>query len=450
MMQTRTEADLLGEMQVPADALFGVQTLRALENFPVRGYRAIGSYPTLVNALIQIKHAAALTNLKIGILTQDQARAIVAAAEELLRSPRADQFPLHALHGGGGTSANMNANEVLANLGEEKLGGQRGQYRLLHPNDHVNLNQSTNDVYPTACHMAVIAQWQALDRALQYLSDALTAKGVEYQNVPHLSRTCFQDAVEITFGDLFRGYASFVNRARERCAQAVAHLHTVNLGGTIVGRAADVPDAYMREIIPALRAVTGDDAFHHADSLFDAAQNADELAAVSAQLDLLARGLIKIAQDFRILGSGPEAGLGEITLPAVQPGSSIMPGKVNPVIPEFLIQSCFEVMGKHVTCVAGLNQGELDLNVWESSMVFSILDAMELLENGIHTFADKCVRGVTVNFAVNSQHADTLIPLLTRLVREHGYSRVTAICKQARGQPDQIRKLIATQLGKPS
>ena len=448
MIQTRTESDLLGEVQVPADALFGGQTLRALENFPVCGYRTTGSYPTLVNALIQIKQAAALTNLKIGILPEDKAYAIIAAAEQLVRAPRADVFPIHALHGGGGTSANMNVNEVLANLGEEKLGGQRGQYRLLHPNDHINLNQSTNDVYPTACHMAVIAQWKQLDRALQHLSETITAKGVEYQDTPHLARTCFQDAVDITFGDLFRGYASFVNRARERCVEAVDHLHAVNLGGTIVGRAEDVPEVYLRDIIPALRAVTGDAAFCHADSLFDAAQNADELAAVSAQLDLLARGLIKIAQDFRVLGSGPEAGLGEITLPAVQPGSSIMPGKVNPVIPEFLIQLCFEVMGKHVTCVAGLNQGELDLNVWESSMVFSILDAMELLENGIHTFAGKCVRGVTVNVAVNARHAETLIPLLTRLVREQGYSKVTAICKQAHGQPDQIRELIATQLGK--
>ena len=446
MIQTRVESDLLGEAQVPVDALFGGQTQRALENFPVRGYRTLGSYPELVQALLEIKHAAALTNLKIGILTPAQARAIAASAEQLVREPRVDQFPIHALHGGGGTSANMNANEVLANLGEEKLGGQRGQYRLLHPNDHVNLNQSTNDVYPTACHMAVIAQWHIFDRALQHLSQVLTFKAGEYQDTPHLARTCFQDAIDITFGDLFWGYASFVNRARERCADAVDHLHAVNLGGTIVGRAKDVPAAYMREIILALRAVTGDNAFQQAASLFDAAQNADDLAAVSTQLDLLARGLIKIAQDLRILGSGPEAGLGEITLPAVQPGSSIMPGKVNPVIPEFLIQLCFEVMGKHVTCVAGLNQGELDLNVWESSMVCSILDSMELLENGIITFADKCVRGVTVNVEVNARHADTLIPLLTQLVHEHGYSKITAICKQAQGQPDQIRKMLSMQI----
>jgi aspartate ammonia-lyase len=340
--ETRTECDLLGEIEVPRSALYGAQTQRAIINFPLHGERTIGHYVPLVEALLLIKLAAARANGAAGFLSGDKAAAIAKAAELTLEDPPIKQFPVHRLHGGGGTSANMNANEVLANVAEELLGGKRGEYRLIHPNDHVNLHQSTNDVYPTACHIAVLRQWRATRPALEGLIQAFRHKAGALEGQPRLARTCLQDAVEITFADLLGGYAEGLARGVRRVAEAVDRLHTVNLGGTIVGRRSDVPEAYLQAIIPCLREATGDPKCEMAADLFDAAQNPDDVVAVSATLDLLARGLVKVCQDLRLLNSGPEAGLGEVKLPAAQPGSSIMPGKINPVIPEFAIQLCFQ------------------------------------------------------------------------------------------------------------
>ncbi|MCU0235625.1 MAG: lyase family protein [Acidobacteria bacterium] len=444
----RSESDLLGTIEVPGDALFGSQTQRAIENFPLLGQRSIGNYPTLIQALLTIKKAAAIVNGEIGCLEAPIAGAIQAAADRVLAEKRFDQFPVHFLHGGGGTSANMNANEVLANQAEVLLGGRCGEYRRVHPNEHVNMNQSTNDVYPTACHMAILRAYPPLRSVLEVLRDVLLAKGREFQHTQHLARTCYQDAVDITFADFFGGYAAFVNRSLSRLNLAVAALHSVNLGGTIVGRAGDVPAEYNRRIIPLLRRVTGDEGFHQPESLFDAAQNADEMVNVSSQLDLLARGLLKIAQDLRVLSSGPEAGLGELLVPAVQPGSSIMPGKVNPVIPEFMIQVAFKVMGNHSTCSLGLNHGELDLNVWESSMVFSILDSMELLGSGIDALTRRCLAGIRVDGRINAGHADSIIPRLTRLMHRFGYQRVNDVCKKAGGDLPVLKKLLDQTFGK--
>lgn len=446
-MANRIETDLLGEVKVPAGALYGAQTMRAVDNFPLGSQRTIGSFPPLIRALLLVKKAATLTNQAIGALPENRAQAIVQAADRLLQQLPPGQFPIHCLHGGGGTSANMNANEVLANLGEEILGGRRGEYRLLHPNDHVNLNQSTNDVYPTACHMAVIFQWPTLREALQRLAQALSQVGETYHAQVRLARTCLQDAVDIHFGDYLGGMASQTTRLAVRLDEVVDRLHAVNLGGTICGRLEDVPEAYLERIIAHLTSVTGDARYRPADNLFDAAQNPDEMVAVSAGLDILARSLIKIASDFRLLSSGPEAGLGEISLPAVQPGSSIMPRKINPVIPEFLIQIAFRVIGNHVMCAVGLDHGELDLNVWESSMLVSVLESMELLECGVEAFTEKCVLGMRPNPEVNSLHAHTLIPRLTRLSRRHGYQRVTQVCKQAQGDLSVLKGLLDRVFG---
>jgi aspartate ammonia-lyase len=442
-MSHRTESDLLGPIAVPAGALWGGQTQRGIQNFPLDGQRTIGSYPTMIAALLLIKKAAALTNRDLGLLSAEQAEAIATTVNQLLQQPQPDLFPVHALHGGGGTSANMNVNEVLANIAEERLGGRRGEYRLVHPNDHLNLNQSTNDVYPTACHMAIILQWPSLRRGLDRLIAALDAKSREFQDHRHLARTCFQDAVDIALSDFFSGYAGFLRRKLDRIGQAVGRLYAVNLGGSIIGRAEDVPPAYLEAIVPNLRLVTRDPNYHQAANLFDAAQNPDDLAVVSAHLDVLARGLIKIANDFRVLGSGPEAGLGELLLPAVQPGSSAMPGKVNPVIPEFLIQLCFRVIGNHAMCTAGIDHGELDLNVWESSMVFAVLEAMELIETGATVFAERCVRGLKANAEINEWHSRTLIPMLATLARQYGYSAVTHAYKEADGDGERMKVLLA-------
>ena len=439
---TRIEHDLLGEVEVPADALYGAQTTRALENFPAAGDRSIGSYPCLVEALLRVKQASAAANRDAGLLDAARADAIIAAARAILDEPRFDQFPIHRFHGGGGTSANMNANEVLANVAEELLGGTRGRYRLVHPNDHVNLNQSTNDIYPTACHVAVVGAWPEAECAIARLADAFRAKGTALGGLRRIARTCLQDAVDTTFDDLFQGYAGFLRRALARVSHAVDALHAVNLGGTIVGRRSDVPEQYFEMVIPALRTATGDDRYVRAESLFDAAQNPDDLVAVSAALDLLARGLVKIAKDLRLLASGPEAGLQEIRLPAVQPGSSIMPGKINPVIPEFTIQLALQITGNHAACQAALDHGELDLNVWESLIVFNMLDSMALLATAASALDAKCVAGLEADVERNARHTDTIIPLLTRLTASHSYSVITDLVTQANGDPTALRALL--------
>jgi len=440
--QMRIEHDLLGEVAVPVDALYGAQTCRAAANFSVAGQRTIGDFPSLVRAMVYVKQAAARANADIGQLDQSVADAIVEAGRQVLGRERHDQFPVHHLHGGGGTSANMNVNEVLANIAEELLGGKRGQYQLVHPNDHVNLNQSTNDVYPTACHIALILQWPALKRTLDSLATQLESKGHELRSQKRIARTCLQDAVVISFADLFGGYATFVRRCAERIDRAVDALHSVALGGTIVGRAEDAPAAYRELVILALRQVTRDGDYRGANHPFDAAQNLDDLVCVSSQLDLFARGLVKICKDLRLINSGPEAGLGEVILPAVQPGSSIMPGKVNPVIPEYAIQLCFKVTGNHAAAQAAVDHGELDLNVWESVVVFSILESMELLQSAADALGSKCIAGLRAVARRNDQHVQTIIQRLTELMKRHGYSRVTEVCKQAGRDWDRLRELL--------
>ena len=438
----REEHDFLGAVQVPRDALFGAQTQRALDNFPLSGERSIGDYPDLVGALLRIKWAAAEANRTAGFLDAEIAGAIVQGARELIDEGPGRHFPVHRFHGGGGTSANMNANEVLANRAEEILGGRRGQYRRVHPNDHVNLHQSTNDVYPTACRMAVIASWPSLAESLERLRKVLHARGFQFRDQPRVARTCLQDAVAVTFEDLFGGYEAVLARTEYRIARDVDDLHVVNLGGTIVGRPQDAPKGYRRRVIPSLRRVSGDPDYRPDPNLFDAAQNPDGMVAVSSGLDLLARTLIKIAKDLRLLGSGPEAGLGEIRLPAVQPGSSIMPGKVNPVIPEFVIQCCFQVIGNHAASTGALDHGELDLNIWESVLLFNVLDSMGLLANAVHTLAERCLEGVTVVPESNRRNTGSIIPLLTELAQSRGYSAVSRICREAGGDVQKIRELL--------
>ena len=438
----RVEHDFLGAVQVPREALYGAQTQRALENFPLAGERSVGDYPAVVEALMRVKWAAAEANRTAGFLDAEVAGAIVQGARELIGEGAGRHFPIHRFHGGGGTSANMNANEVLANRAEELLGGSRGQYRRVHPNDHVNIHQSTNDVYPTACRMAVIASWPSLAQGLEQLGQVLRDRTSRFGDEPRVARTCLQDAVAVTFGDLFGGYKTALTRAADRIARDVDQLHAVNLGGTIVGRPQDAPESYRKQILPRLREVSGDPAYRLAPDLFEAAQNPDGLVAVSSGLELLARALIKMAKDLRLLSSGPEAGLGEIRLPAVQPGSSIMPGKVNPVIPEFVVQCCFQVIGNHTACAGVLDHGELDLNIWESVLLFNVLDSIGLLANAANTLAERCLEGVMVVPETNRRNADSIIPLLTELMKARGYSAVSRICREAGGDVQQIRELL--------
>lgn len=438
----RIEQDLLGKVEVPSEALYGAQTRRAVENFPLRGERTIGSYRELVEALLAVKTAAARANVQAGRLAREVGEAIAAAAASILERELFAEFPVHRLHGGGGTSANMNANEVLANVAEELLGGRRGDYRLVHPNDHVNLNQSTNDVYPTACHVALVKAWEPLSESLGRLAGALRAKGANLAGT-RLARTCLQDAVPSTWDALLGGWAGLVERGRDRAAEAVDRLHRVNLGGTVIGDRGDVPEAYLDALVPALREATGDARYEHAADLYDAAQNPDDMVNVPVQLGLLARGLVKIARDLRLLASGPEGGVGELRLPPRQPGSSAMPGKVNPVIPEFVVQLGLAVVGRQAACEAAIDHGELDLNVWESLVLFETLDAMGLLGNAADTLAAFCISDLVADTSVNERHASTLIPTLSRLSRQHGYAPVTAACKEAGGDPALVRDALA-------
>ena len=444
MQEYRTEHDLLGEVRVPAAAPFGAQTQRAIANFPLHGERKFSDYPELLRAMLTIKKACALANERAGLLDRRQAAAIMNCVDTLLADPPVNAFPVHSFHGGGGVSFNMNVNEVVANLANrDGFGTPFGGYVPLHPNDHVNLNQSTNDVFASGCHLAIIERWRLVGEELEALATAFTALGEKYQEVKKISRTCLQDAVEISFGDFLSGYASIINRSTARVTAAVEELHCLTLGGTMVGRPEDAHPAYLQEAIPALREVTGNLRFERTANLFDGSQNLDDMVHVATQLKLLAQGLIKIGKDLRLMASGPQTGFGEIELPATQPGSSAFPGKVNPSVPEFLFQSCFMVIGRCCAAEMALEHGELDLNVWESTVVINILDAMAALQNAAHLMVRDCVAGIAVNRETNERNINTLIPLLTRIKQEKGYSFATRAYKESGGNFKILEAILA-------
>ncbi len=438
----RIESDLLGEVRVPVDKIYGGQTQRALSNFPLHGEKCFADYPELLWAMMLIKMACAKANLRAEQLEEKIANAIVETVRTLLRDIPHDQFQVHCFHGGGGISFNMNVNEVIANFANKNFFGKEyGTYSPIHPNDHVNLNQSTNDVFASSCHLAIIKKSSVLDTRLIELAGAVDKLGEKYANVMKISRTCLQDAVEISYKDFFNGYASFIMRAAKRLNNSVDELFHINLGGSIVGRQSDVDGTYFDEVIPILRELIEDSRLTRSQDLFDASQNIDDMVNVGCQLTLLARGLIKIAQDLRLMTSGPHAGFGEIDIPAVQPGSSAMPGKVNPSVPEFLIQSCFQAIGR---CKAGemaLDHGELDLNVWEAPVVINILDALSCIENGVAIFTKDCVAGLKVNIERNKLNVNSITSLMTRVKMERSYSDATRIFKDAAGNIEAVKRL---------
>ncbi len=444
----RVENDLLGAVNVPADALYGAQTQRSIDNFPLQGEKRLDAYPLLLIAMLEIKKAAAMANEASGDLRQDLARAIIKAVDDLLANLPGDQFPVHSFHGGGGISANMSVNEVVANLANRSsFAKPLGSYSPVHPNDHVNLNQSTNDVFTSACHIAIIKKWQGLHSTLLDLAAAFDVQGKKWAHVQKISRTCLQDAVEISFAEFFSGYRDFILRNAKRIDAAVGELYTLNLGGTLVGRKIDVSPGYFETIMAVLRAVLREERYNRSTNLFDSSQNLDDMVGVAAQLNLLARGLIKIGRDFRLLASGPATGLGEIELPAVQPGSSAMPGKINPSIPEFLIQCCFQAAGRCAAAEMTLDHGELDLNVWESIAVVNILDSMDCLQNGAQLFHSKCLNGIEINEQKNHDNINTLIPLLTKIKLLKGYSFATQLYKESHGDVEIIRQKLSDLLG---
>ena len=392
-MNYRLESDSVGEKQVPIDAYYGVQTLRAFENFNITGRKQPA---VIVESLAEIKKACAITNKKANDVPAEIADAIVAACDDILAGLFHDQFITDPIQGGAGTSTNMNANEVIANIALEKLGKEKGDYKFCHPNDHVNNAQSTNDVYPTALKLAIYKTGLKLLAKLDELDAALMEKADEFKDILKIGRTQLMDAVPITLGQEFKAYASAVKRGKRIIKAALEEMKTVNMAATAIGTGINTSEYFFHHIVEDLAEVTGIDLVQ-AEDMVDGTQNIDAVSVVSGALKTMAIALSKMANDIRLMNGGPKAGLGEITIPAKQNGSSIMPGKINPVIPEVLNQCCFGVIGNDMTVTMACEAGQLELNAFEPVVFDRIYDSMNMLMNGVDTFIINCVKGIVAN-----------------------------------------------------
>ena len=441
MAETRNEKDPLGELPVPSDALYGIQTLRASQNFPISGLRAL---PAFVTATVWIKRSAALTHRTTGRLDSKLADAIVAAADEVLAGKHREHFIVDVYQAGAGTSHNMNTNEVLANRGNEILGAKRGEYKPLHPNDHVNMAQSTNDVIPTAIRLSVLSQMEPLVSAFRALRDAFAAKGKEFDGVIKSGRTHLQDAMPIRLGQEFTAYAGSIDRNLRRIEEAAEYLRDLGIGGTAVGTGVTAEPEYPKLMIHHLSEISklklrvGNDRIQLMQSMGDA-------AAFSAQLKVLALELSKISSDLRLLASGPRTGLDEIRLPAVQPGSSIMPGKVNPSIPEMVNQVCYQVVGNDACVAIASEHGQLELNVMMPVIAHNILMSMKILTNTARVLTDRCVKGIEANEAQCAYWLERSAALATALAPRIGYAKAAEISKQSVKENVLIRELVTRE-----
>ena len=395
-MQTRTEVDLLGEREVPAEVYWGIHTLRAIENFQISGTR-LESYPHFIIAMVQVKKAVARANRRLKVLPEDKAHAIEAACDKILGSEDFyDQWPLDLFQGGAGTSVNMNTNEVIANVALEMLGFEKGRYDIIHPNDDVNKSQSTNDSYPTGFHLAVYRELVDLRLSASRLMDALDEKAHEFADVLKMGRTHLQDAVPMTLGQEFEAFTVSLREELRVIDQAADLLLSINLGATAIGTGLNTPEGYPQVAVEELSKVTGLP-FRRAANLIDATSDTGAFVSVHGALKRFAVKLSKICNDLRLLSSGPTAGLQEINLPPMQAGSSIMPAKVNPVIPEVVNQVCFKVVGNDMTVTMAAEAAQLQLNVMEPVIAQVLFESMRLLENATVTLAERCITGITAN-----------------------------------------------------
>jgi len=437
-MEFRTERDPLGELQVHADAYYGVQTARAVENFPISGLRAPAD---LVTATILVKKAAAEANASLGRIDAIIARAIVSAADEILAGRLRDQFVVDVYQAGAGTSHNMNANEVLANRAAEILGEPRGTYKRVHPNDHVNMGQSTNDVFPTSTRLALLLGAAPLVLAARELAEAFARKADEFVGVLKTGRTHLQDAVPMTLGQEFSGYAECIRRGADDVAEASEQLHELNIGATAVGTGLNAGDDYRRLVVDNLARYTGLPVTP-ALNLFRVTQSMGDVLAYSGAMRRLAVELSKIASDLRLLSMGPRAGLSEIALPAVQPGSSIMPGKVNPSVPEMVNQVCFQVMGCDTTIAMACEAGQLELNVMMPLIAWNALHASTILREGMKVLRTRCVDGIMADEARARELLDRSTATATALSPYIGYAATAEIAKQSVKTGRSIRELV--------
>jgi aspartate ammonia-lyase len=433
----RIERDPLGEHQVPADAYYGIQTQRALENFPISGLRAPAD---LVTATVLIKKAAATANVALGRLAADVGNAIAQAADEVVAGRLRDQFLVDVYQAGAGTSHNMNANEVLANRAGEILGAPKGTYARVHPNDHVNMGQSTNDVFPSATRLALLLGHASLVRAARDLSASFQAKSREFAGVSKIGRTHLQDAVPMTLGQAFGGYAGCIARGADDVDQAASQLRELNLGATAVGTGLNAGAGYVREALANLRAVTGLDLLPATDP-FRVTQSMGDVLAYSGGMRRLAVELGKIASDLRLLSMGPRAGLAEIALPAVQPGSSIMPGKVNPSIPEMVNQVCFQVIGCDAAIAAACEAGQLELNVMMPLIAWNALHAARILRESMTVLRTRCVDGIVADAARCLELLDRSTAVATALSPYIGYAATAEIAKESLRTGRPIRQI---------
>jgi aspartate ammonia-lyase len=421
----RTEHDFLGEMALPEDVFYGIQTARAVDNFPITDVR-IRDFPELVVALAMVKKACALANADCGVLSTHMQNAIVDACDSIIAGQHHEHFVVDMIQGGAGTSTNMNANEVIANLALVRLGHKPGNYQHLHPNDHVNLSQSTNDVYPTAIRLAVVSQCGGLIDALDLLRQSFAHKANEFAHVGKVGRTQLQDAVPMTLGMEFRGFAATVEEDIDRIKQLGELLKVVNLGATAIGTGINAPAGYGKKALDHLCQVSGY-SFIKAKDLIEATSDVGAFVTFSGVLKRIAVKLSKICNDLRLLSSGPRAGIGEIRLPPVQPGSSIMPGKVNPVIPEMVNQVAYQVIGNDLTVTFAAEAGQLQLNAMEPVIILNVLQSIRILTRSIKGLAERCVDGIEADIERCAAHVNGSLVVVTALAPIVGYESAARI-----------------------
>ena len=425
----RVEHDLLGEEVVPADAYYGIQTLRALRNFNITGV-PINHFPELIKSLAQVKWAAAETNLELGLLPEAKTKAIQQACTEIMAGELHDQFPVDLIQGGAGTSTNMNANEVIANRALEHLGHAKGEYRYLHPNNDVNMSQSTNDVYPTAARLAMIHADDPLIESIWELRAALNSKRAEFDDVLKVGRTQLQDAVPMTLAQEFHGWAVTLGEDIERLDEIASLFSEINLGGTAIGTGINTHPQYAAMAVDRLSEISGV-SFTLAPSLVEATSDMGAFVLFSSMLKRLAVKLSKICNDLRLLSSGPRAGFNEINLPPMQPGSSIMPGKVNPVIPEAVNQTAFQIIGNDLAVTMAAEAGQLQLNAFEPLIVYNLLSSLRMMTNAIKMLTERCIWGITVNRAHCEQTVRDSVGVVTAFSPHIGYENAARIAQKA-------------------
>ena len=434
----RVEKDSIGVKDIPEEVYYGVQTLRAAENFHITG---LNMHPEIINSLAYIKKASAITNCEVGILEKKKAQAIVQACDEIIEGKFQDDFIVDPIQGGAGTSLNMNANEVIANRAIEILGGKKGDYTIVNPNDDVNCGQSTNDVIPTAGKMTSLHLLQNLKKQLLRLYDALNEKAKEFDHVIKMGRTQMQDAVPIRLGQEFKAYSVAIMRDIHRMDKAMDEMRTLNMGGTAIGTGINADENYLRRIVPNLSEISGME-FIQAFDLIDATQNLDSFVAVSGAVKACAVTLSKMSNDLRLMSSGPRAGFGEINLPAKQNGSSIMPGKVNPVIPEVVNQVAFNIIGNDMTITMAAEAGQLELNAFEPIIFYCMFQSIDTLGYAVETLVDNCIVGITANEERCRQLVENSVGIITAICPHVGYEKTADIAKKAINSNESVRSLI--------